>query len=361
MKCPKCSYLGFETGDRCKNCGYDFSLIVFGAESEEIEVDLNLDVGADGPSPRWAEEADAALGKSTSAAFFAPDDDFTSAARLPTAPTPPEQVITPPIAARTPVPVPAPRREPPLPLFARPVDEGDDQPLLKVPATPRPPLAVRKTPDIPRLRAVPKPARRFEPALQFSEDPAEDESPIAVDVDEERITAGPQRVRPTADKARPTDTPDRIPAWRTSSRASSDVTSGAGARAAAAAIDHVILSMVDLTVLYLTLRMSGLSMAEWQALPAAPLVAFLLLVKIAYFCAFTAVGGQTIGKMAAHIRVVTDAGDAVDVSRAMQRTMAAAISTLAFGLGFIPALIGAERRALHDRVAHTRVVVLRSA
>ena len=28
MKCPKCEYLGFETGDRCKNCGYDFSLSV---------------------------------------------------------------------------------------------------------------------------------------------------------------------------------------------------------------------------------------------------------------------------------------------------------------------------------------------
>ena len=27
MKCPKCNYLGFETGDRCKNCGYDFSLL----------------------------------------------------------------------------------------------------------------------------------------------------------------------------------------------------------------------------------------------------------------------------------------------------------------------------------------------
>ena len=27
MKCPKCAYLGFETGDRCKNCGYDFALL----------------------------------------------------------------------------------------------------------------------------------------------------------------------------------------------------------------------------------------------------------------------------------------------------------------------------------------------
>ena len=28
MKCPKCHYLGFDTGDRCRNCGYDFSLLV---------------------------------------------------------------------------------------------------------------------------------------------------------------------------------------------------------------------------------------------------------------------------------------------------------------------------------------------
>ena len=27
MKCPKCAYLGFDTGERCRNCGYDFSLM----------------------------------------------------------------------------------------------------------------------------------------------------------------------------------------------------------------------------------------------------------------------------------------------------------------------------------------------
>src|SRR5437016_3361210 len=26
MKCPKCGYLGFEAVDRCRNCGYEFSL-----------------------------------------------------------------------------------------------------------------------------------------------------------------------------------------------------------------------------------------------------------------------------------------------------------------------------------------------
>ena len=42
MKCPKCSYLGFETGDRCKNCGYDFSLLA--APPEPPDPDLNLQV-----------------------------------------------------------------------------------------------------------------------------------------------------------------------------------------------------------------------------------------------------------------------------------------------------------------------------
>jgi len=28
MKCPKCGYLGFDSVDRCKNCGYEFSLMV---------------------------------------------------------------------------------------------------------------------------------------------------------------------------------------------------------------------------------------------------------------------------------------------------------------------------------------------
>jgi len=27
VKCPKCGYLGFDTGERCRNCGYDFSLV----------------------------------------------------------------------------------------------------------------------------------------------------------------------------------------------------------------------------------------------------------------------------------------------------------------------------------------------
>jgi uncharacterized RDD family membrane protein YckC len=121
-----------------------------------------------------------------------------------------------------------------------------------------------------------------------------------------------------------------------------------------------MLLAIDLSVIYFTLRMAGLPMAQWTVLPPAPLVAFLLLVKLSYFCAFTAVGGQTIGKMAARIRVVTAEDASVDGARAVKRTLAGAVSAALLGLGYLPALIGSDRLALHDRVTHTRVIALPS-
>jgi uncharacterized RDD family membrane protein YckC len=91
-------------------------------------------------------------------------------------------------------------------------------------------------------------------------------------------------------------------------------------------------------------------------LPAVPLVAFLVFIKLAYFSAFTAVGGQTIGKMAAGIRVIADDAALIDPARAVRRTIVGPLSLAAFGAGLIPLLFGDDRRPLHDRVAHTRVV-----
>jgi uncharacterized RDD family membrane protein YckC len=129
-----------------------------------------------------------------------------------------------------------------------------------------------------------------------------------------------------------------------------------GRRVLAALIDLTILLAIDLAVVYFTLRMAGLTMDEWRLLPPVPMLAFLAILKLAYFSAFTSIGGQTIGKMAARIQVVADDDGPLDPMRAMQRVLAGALSTLAFGLGFIPALIGHDRRPLHDRVARTRVV-----
>jgi uncharacterized RDD family membrane protein YckC len=275
MKCPKCSYLGFDTGDRCRNCGYDFSLI---APVGGADIDLRLD-------------------------------------SAPASTTPVPDIL--------------------LPLFS-PHGFADDEPLIKLPATPRPPLAVRKTPDSPRLRAVPKSAARAaaEPVLQFAEAP-----PV-----EEPTPAPSPSPRPSP--------PRRAPV--------TGEPSSAGDRLAAAALDHVVLGGIDLAVVYLTLRIAELTMDDWLTLPLAPLAAFLVLLKVAYFCAFTAIGGQTIGKMAMGLRVVTDEGERLDGASAVRRTLAGAVSTAALGLGFLPALIGSERRALHDRLTKTRVVDLRS-
>lgn len=306
MKCPKCSYLGFETGDRCKNCGYDFSLIESAAaEPEEIEIDLTLQVTPDA----------------------APDSaDWVNQPIVI-----PEPVPIPEPAVRKPQAMAARVYETPLPLFAPADDDAGDEPLIKLPATPRAPLSVRRTPETPRLRAVPKPIPRItpEPALDFVDEPA-------------------ARVEP-------------LPAPRANRTIASGGVSAPSARLAAVAVDHALLLAIDLVVVYFTLRMAGLSTADWRMLPLPPLLTFLVLLKLAYFAAFTAVGGQTIGKMAMGIRVVTEAGTAVDGACALKRTIAGAISTIALGVGFVPALVASDRRALHDRVAQTRVITLRSS
>ena len=62
MKCPKCGYLGFETSDRCRNCGYDFSLSQHAAPTPELPLQQATGAGtplADleltRPTPRAAE------------------------------------------------------------------------------------------------------------------------------------------------------------------------------------------------------------------------------------------------------------------------------------------------------------------
>ena len=335
MKCPKCDYLGFETGDRCKNCGYDFSLLS-PLDTKVSEPDLPLRTAAIDDAPRatpWIDQLDRMFGEPEPAPPSVVETPLpvTKATATPeTAPAPePAFRITPALDDAPPMPPPAFRGEPALPLFS-PSSATDDEPLVKLPATPRPPLAVRKTPDRQRLRAFarPMPEPEAEPTLEFAETP--------------EPTPEPAATRREARQAVPVE----------------GAVSAATPRLTAALIDHAILFGIDLLVIYFTLRLASLTLGDWRALPPVPLIAFLAIVKVAYFASFTAVGGQTIGKMAAGIRVITDDRGFVDPSRAIQRTLAGAVSFVTLGLAFIPALFGADKRALHDRVAHTRVVAL---
>lgn len=326
MKCPKCDYLGFETGDRCKNCGYDFSLLSV-ADVEPAEYEIHPASIDDVPVRMINDEVDDIV-DDTFRISMAPHAPLAEESRLelridePTSLPGAMQFAAPPAASGG-----------ALPLFT-PAQPTDDAPLIKLPVAPRPPLAVRRTPDAPRLRAVPRPASPppRAPVLEFSEEAQPPAPPPKAEAQpEQRVQTGVVAAQP----GRP------------------------AARVAALLIDYVILFGIDVAVVYFTVRMAGLSPGEWQLLPVVPMMTFLGLLKVAYFSAFTAVGGQTIGKMAAGTCVVAEDGRPVDAARALQRTSAGALSFLLLGLGFVPALFG-DHRALHDRLAGTRVVRLRS-
>ena len=122
MKCPKCDYIGFEPSDRCRNCGYEFSL-----SRRDPPSDLSLRPG----------EAAAPLA----------DFDLGEAVR-PASRTPPGQ-------RRALDPSLDPGVGPDWPAADLPLFEGDaaDDPLLVVGGAPAPPLAVRRsTPAIRRDR-----------------------------------------------------------------------------------------------------------------------------------------------------------------------------------------------------------------
>ena len=328
MKCPKCSYLGFETGDRCKNCGYDFSLLA--APPEPPDPDLNLNVADEEEVPpdadrSWMDRLHTGL------------DDVTEAHEMP------EPALTAPSSTMMLEPPPPVRAESSFPLFD-PRQEKDDEPLIKFPAAPRAPLSVRRTPEQPRLRTPARP----------------DGPPLSLEFADESDVSSELRLRESLE---PIDVPSRVSAQSERRAAQSDSERDASSlsrRLAAGVTDHAILFGIDLIVLYSTLRMAGLTMGEWASLPPVPMLGFLVLLKLSYFGAFTAACGQTIGKMAARIRVVADDAP-LDPARAIRRTIMSGVSLLALGAGFIPALLDPDHRALHDRVARTRVVALPSA
>jgi uncharacterized RDD family membrane protein YckC len=276
-KCPKCQYFSFDSGDRCRNCGYDFS--------------LSLDLPADDLEIQNGTEPIGPLG------------DFTL------------------------------QDTPNLPLF-RP---GDPDAALVTPnATPRAPLAVRRGAPTTGRPARPKP------------DPA---PRLALDTAEIPIVAPPVRAPSPAIETPPADV-ERVDGLQTA---------GTIARLGAAAIDLALLGGIDLMVLYFTLKVCDLTFGDVLLLPAVPLLLFLLLLDGGYLSTFVAAGGQTIGKMATGIRVVSadpaaSRSERVTFGHAIVRAAAYLISLAPAGLGFLPVFFGRERRGLHDRLADTRVI-----
>lgn len=300
MRCPKCHYISFEAADRCRNCGYDFSLTPPAPLGDALPLhdrddlplppmDLSL-AHVDGLHDPPPPERDASF-------------DLERIAGRPTAFD--------------------------LPLFG---SDASDAPLVKSPAVPRPPLAVRRaTPDMQRMRS--RHSLAEVPTFEL-----------------ETVVAETRPARADLISAHEAALEGPIPA-------------PAGRRLLAGLIDGLIVGVINLGVLYFTLRLCGLPLTAegLLALPPVPVIVFLLMLDGGYVVAFTAIAGQTVGKMAAGLRVVrvaeeTEEIDAPNLGLAILRTAAYAASLLPVGLGFVPALFGRDRRALHDRLAETKVI-----
>lgn len=233
-------------------------------------------------------------------------------------------------------------------------DELEPEPLVKVPARPRVPVAVRRsTPDPARLRAKYGLPEAPEPDLLSNFVP---EALERASLHDDQADLADLPLVASATMPWPSEpTPERLPAaWQQA------VTGGT--RLAAALIDTAFLGAIAAVVVFCTLRLTGLSVQQLTLLPVLPLAALFLLLAGGYLLLFTAASGQTVGKMAMHIRVVGTSPEAVindriTLSQAAVRALAALPSVLALGAGFLPALLGAGL-ALHDRIAQTRVVRL---
>ncbi|MEJ2516085.1 MAG: RDD family protein [Gammaproteobacteria bacterium] len=84
---------------------------------------------------------------------------------------------------------------------------------------------------------------------------------------------------------------------------------------------------------------------------------FLLVVGLLFFAGFWT-RGETLGMRAWRLRVVGPDGHPPAWPRALGRAAAAVLSWAALGLGFLWVLVDPERRAWHDRLSGTRLVLV---
>lgn len=141
-----------------------------------------------------------------------------------------------------------------------------------------------------------------------------------------------------------------------------------GARTMAIVIDSVLLKLLYLTLLILA---AGRLFAIPYADPADLLVAlcfYLVLLpagffflSMTYFTIFHAWSGQTIGKMVLGIRVVTDNDMPAGLGAAFLRWCGYLMSLAPFATGFLWVAVDRDRRAWHDRLARTRVIMVENS
>ena len=123
----------------------------------------------------------------------------------------------------------------------------------------------------------------------------------------------------------------------------------------AAVLDLAVLAPIWAAVVYFASRTARVGIPA--LLPAWPwLAGYLASIGLVYAGYFTGTTGQTLGKMAAGLRVVDAGGQPPGYFRAFTRAVIGTCGVLAAGSGLLPMLFDPARRALHDRLFRTRVI-----
>ena len=117
-------------------------------------------------------------------------------------------------------------------------------------------------------------------------------------------------------------------------------------RLAAAIIDGVVISLASFAIFRFTSSLLG-----------SPGILIIWL----YYCLFTGLKGQTLGKMALGIKVVDEQGNIPGLARAALREVPGKIvSFVAFCLGFLWIIWDERKQGWHDKIARTCVVRVES-
>jgi uncharacterized RDD family membrane protein YckC len=128
-------------------------------------------------------------------------------------------------------------------------------------------------------------------------------------------------------------------------------------RVVAVLIDGVVLIVVQGILFGAGWILWGSGLSAGVAVKGATQL-FSSLIGAAYTIVFHWMWGQTLGKMALQIRVVSMGGGPLSFGQAVGRYFATFLSALILGIGFIMAGVRSDKRALHDLLAGTRVEYL---
>ena len=211
-------------------------------------------------------------------------------------------------------------------------EEEADEASETAPADPELPAALM--PDLPAIDGVPE--------LDFND------APVA-------LAASPEidlpAVEETGDQALEWDREEAVAEPTTASSAGP-----LGERAAAAVCDMLILTAIGTALVGAASSATALPFRQILRDEALWLSLAWSIFAIGYSVFFVGSCGQTIGRMIMRLRVVGDDQFSVGFDRAAIRLAAWVLSALPLLGGVLPALRDPQRRALHDRLSHTRVV-----